>query len=145
MYNGCDQQKLTLVCSNWRGWEKLFTQKQKTIAYRVLMAIYLVALGPNYTFGYATQDDPTNRFFLIANLLSIVALILAAVWIDRPKFFKAVSVMMVIVAILAVVQLVFPGQSVYARYSNAWAIINIIWAVLTVLYQKQQLQIKKHA
>ena len=91
------------------------------------------------------QDNPTNRFFLIANLLSIVALILAAVWIDRPKFFKAVSVMMVIVAILAIVQLVFPGQSAYARYSNAWAIINIIWAVLTVLYQKQQLQMKKHA
>ncbi|MCD5516280.1 hypothetical protein [Lactobacillus delbrueckii] len=78
----------------------MFTQKQKTIAYRVLMAIYLVALGPNYTFGYATQDNPTNRFFLIANLLSIVALVLAAVWIDRPKFFKAVSAMMVIVAIL---------------------------------------------
>ncbi|WP_296225570.1 hypothetical protein [uncultured Lactobacillus sp.] len=36
----------------------------------------------------------------------------------RPKFFKAVSVMMVIVAILAVVQLVFPGQSAYARYSR---------------------------
>ncbi|MHA6544604.1 hypothetical protein ACX3UU_05185 [Lactobacillus delbrueckii] len=124
---------------------RLFTQKQKTIAYRVLMAIYLVALGPNYTFGYATQDNPTNRFFLIANLLSIVALILAAVWIDRPKFFKVVSAMMVIVAILAIVQLVFPGQSAYARYSNAWAIINIIWAVLTVLYQKQQLQMKKHA
>lgn len=53
--------------------------------------------------------------------------------------------MMVIVAILAVVQLAFPGQSAYARYSNAWAIINIIWAVLTVLYQKQQLQMKKHA
>lgn len=63
----------------------------------------------------------------------------------RPKFFKAVSAMMVIVAILAVVQLAFPGQSAYARYSNAWAIINIIWAVLTVLYQKQQLQTKKHA
>ena len=109
------------------------------------MAIYLVSLGPNYTFGYATQYDPTNRFFLIANLLSIVALILAAIWIDRPKFFKAVSVMMVIVAILAVVQLAFPGQSAYARYSNAWAIINIIWAVLTVLYQKQQLQMKKRA
>lgn len=123
----------------------MFTQKQKTIAYRVLMAIYLVALGPNYTFGYATQDNPTNRFFLIANLLSIVALVLAAVWIDRPKFFKAVSVMMVIVAILGVVQLAFPGQSAYARYSNAWIIINIIWAVLTVLYQKQQLQQKKHA
>lgn len=124
----------------------MFTQKQKTIAYRVLMAIYLVALGPNYTFGYATQDNPSNRFFLIANLLSIVALILAAIWIDRPKFFKAVSAMMVIVVILAVVvQLAFPGQSAYARYSNAWAIINIIWAVLTVLYQKQQLQTKKHA
>lgn len=123
----------------------MFTQKQKTIVYRVLMAIYLVALGPNYTFGYATQDNPTNRFFLIANLLPIVALILAAVWIDRPKLFKAVSVMMVIVAILAVVQLVFQGQSAYARYSNAWAIINIIWAVLTVLYQKQQFQMKKNA
>lgn len=123
----------------------MFTQKQQTIAYRVLMAIYLVALGPNNTFGYATQGNATNRFFLIANLLSIVALVLAAIWIDRPKFFKAVSAMMVIVAILGVVQLSFPGQSAYARYSNAWAIINIIWAVLTVLYQKQQLQTKKHA
>ena len=113
----------------------MLTQKNKNWIYRILLIIWLVALGPTYTFGYATEAAKSAEVFLCFNLLTILIFIAAMVLIGNAKYHKLTNLLLVATLIMALAELIYNGM--YGKFFDYWSLGNIVFALNTFWLEKQ--------
>lgn len=116
----------------------MFTKRELKIITNIIATGYILALGPTFIFDFTKIDDFFNNFFLIANSISILMLIITDILITTEKIrSKILYLMLGIIVIIAIAELLYPGLSLVERCQNWFAMGNIVLSIiLAKIYSK---------